>query len=543
VSLQPSPIPPVPAQTAAVARAAFRRPPLPVRLRDELGVLYEDADFAALFPARGQPALPPWRLAVVTVLQFLEGLSDRQAADAVRARIDWKYALGPVLSEFRTRLVAGGQEALLLDRLLARLAARGLARGRGRQRTDSTHVLTAVRALNRLELVAEALRAALNAVAAAAPDWLGGLASPDWHERYDRRVEDARLPETGPKRDAYVARVGADGYRLIDALDGAGAPPGSAAPPAVAALRRVWARHFERVEAGPGGDPPAGARLRPVQGRGPGDRIESPYDLDARFRAKAGEEWTGYMVHLSETCDEGAPRLVVHAATTPANVHEAMRTEAIHDALAGKGLAPRERLVDSAYVSAAHLVAARERHGIDPVGPARPSQSWQDRDEGAFHAALFTVDRERRRVRCPEGHESASWGEYTDRAAGRSYVRVGFSPTDCRPCPARSRRTRAACRRLGLHPRPEHEALAAARARLETEEGRRLHAQRRGVEGTLSQGVRAFGLRRARHRGLVKVGLQNVATAAAINMDRLAAWFAERPLAPTRTSRFAGLTA
>jgi transposase len=118
MSLQPSPIPPVPARTAAVARAAFRRPPLPVRLRDELGTLYEDADFAALFPARGQPALPPWRLAVVTVLQFLEGLSDRQAADAVRARIDWKYALSlelsdpgfdySALSEFRARLVAGG---------------------------------------------------------------------------------------------------------------------------------------------------------------------------------------------------------------------------------------------------------------------------------------------------------------------------------------------------------------------------------------------------------------------------------------------------
>ncbi len=172
MSMQPSSFPPAPEQTAAVARAAFRRPPLAVRLRDEFGALYEDADFAALFPARGQPALPPWRLALVTVLQFLEGLSDRQAADAVRARIDWKYALSleltdagfdySVLGEFRRRPVAGGHDALLLDRLLARLTARGLVRARGRPCTDSTHVLTAVRALDRLELVAEALRAALN---------------------------------------------------------------------------------------------------------------------------------------------------------------------------------------------------------------------------------------------------------------------------------------------------------------------------------------------------------------------------------------------
>src|SRR5215210_1698428 len=151
------------------------------------------------------------------------------------------------------------------------------------------------------------------------------LAPPEWRARYDRRTEDMRLPETGPKREAYVAQVGADGYRLLKALEGANAPPDAAALPTVAVLRRVWAGHFERNEAGPdngetGGD---GVRLRPVQGRGPGDRIESPYDTDARFRSKAGMSWTGDMVHLTETCDEDAPRLVVHTDTTAANVHEA----------------------------------------------------------------------------------------------------------------------------------------------------------------------------------------------------------------------------
>src|SRR5215218_8110483 len=125
-----------------------------------------------------------------------------------------------------------------------------LLKARGRQRTDSTHVLAAVRALNRLELLAETRRAALNAIAGVAPDWLRGLAPPEWHERYDRRVEDRRLPETGPKRDVYVAQVGADGYRLLKALEGANAPPDGAALPAVVVLRRVWARHFEREEAG-----------------------------------------------------------------------------------------------------------------------------------------------------------------------------------------------------------------------------------------------------------------------------------------------------
>jgi len=494
----PQPVPPVPDDTARIARAAFPRGNPYLLLRDRLGPVFDDAGFADLYPRRGQPGYTPWRLALVTLLQFREGLSDRQAAEAVRARIDWKYLLSleladagfdhTVLCEFRARLLAGDAAERLLARMLDVAHEAGLLKARGRQRTDSTHVLAAVRALNRLELLAETLRAALNAIAGVAPDWLRTLAPPAWHERYDRRVEDRRLPKTEPQRDAYVAQVGADGFLLLDAIDGADAPPAIAALPAVAVLRRVWARHFERAEAGPnkgetGGD---GVRLRPAQGRGPGDRIESPYDSEARFRTKAGTSWTGYMVHLTETCDAGAPRLVVHTDTTPANVHEAMRTALIHDALATKGLAPSEHLVDAGYVSAEHLVGARERHGIDLIGPARPDQRWQKQVEGAFQATDFVVDWERRRVRCPEGHESTTWGQTRDKASGRSLIRVGFSPAQCQPCSSRPRCTQGISRWLGLRPRPEHEALAAARARLESEAGRRLYAQRQGVESTLS---------------------------------------------------------
>ena len=360
-------------------------------------------------------------------------------------------------------------------------------------------------------------------------------------------VEDTRLPDAGPKRDAYAVQAGIDGFVLLDVLDAAQAPAAVRDLPEVAVLRRVWARHFERDAAGPdggsdaGGGVKRGVRLRPVQGRGPGDRIESPYDIEARFRSRRGTGWTGYMVHLTETCDEGAPRLIVHTDATPANVHEAMRTAPIHDALAAKKLAPSEHLADAGYVSTGHIVAARERHRIDLVGPVRPNQSWQKQVEGAFHTSDFAVDWDRRVVRCPEGCESVTWGEYKDGLLGRLTVKVGFSTADCRPCPSRPRCTRAANRHLGLLPRPEHEAIATARARLDTEAGRRLYGQRQGVESTFSQGVCSFGLRQARYRGLAKVGLQSIATAAAINLDRLAAWFTQRPLAPTRTSRFAAI--
>src|SRR3954453_814605 len=343
-------VPSVPDDTARIARAAFPRGNPYVLLRNRLGPVFDDTGFADLYPQRGQPAYTPWRLALVTLLQFREGLSDRQAAEAVRARIDWKYLLAldladagfdhTVLCTFRGRLLAGDASERLLARVLDTARDAGLLKARGRQRTDSTHVLAAVRDLNRIELVAETLRAALNAIAGVAPDWLRALAPPEWHERYDRRIEDIRLPKTGPKREAYVAQVGADGFLLLDAIDTAAAPPATTTLPAVAVLRRVWARHFEREEPGPdnGETSGDGVRLRPVQGRGPGDRIQSPYDPDSRFRSKAGMRWTGYMVHLTETCDEDAPRLVVHTDTTPANVHEAVRTAPIHEALAGKGL-------------------------------------------------------------------------------------------------------------------------------------------------------------------------------------------------------------
>jgi len=304
------PLPLVPDDTVRIARAAFRHGNPYVLLRDKLGAVFADADFADLYPKLGQPAYAPWRLALVTLMQFREGLSDRHAADAVRGRIDWKYLLAldladagfdfSVLCEFRGRLLQHAATERLLARLLDAAHEGGLLKARGRSRTDSTHVLAAVRHLNRLELVGETLRAALNALAVATPDWLRAIAPADWHERYDRRVEDMRLPEAGSKRGAYAVQVGADGFMLLDALDGVDAPPSARDLPEVAVLRRVWARHFERIEA-PEDDGGTGGRvrMRPVQGRGPGDRMVSPYDSGARFRSKCGTSWTGYMVHLS----------------------------------------------------------------------------------------------------------------------------------------------------------------------------------------------------------------------------------------------------
>jgi transposase len=346
MSLRPSPIGPVPEETARVARAAFPKGNAYVQMRDLLGAIYADAQFADLFAPRGRPVEAPWRLALVTVMQFAEGLSDRQAAEAVRARIDWKYALGleltdpgfdfSVLCEFRARLVQGVAEQRLLDALLEACAARGYLKTRGRQRTDSTHVLGALRVLSRLERVAETLRATLNALAVIAPDWLRTHIAPEWIERYSRRIEDYRLPKGQEARLAYAAQVGEDGQQLLTAADAAATPEPIRSLPEVALLRQVWAQEYERAVDG-------SLRLRDPKGRPlAAQAIESPYDPEAHYATKRDIHWVGYKVHLTETCDEGFPHLLTQVTTTLATVPDVVELPRIHDHLAQRARgAPR----------------------------------------------------------------------------------------------------------------------------------------------------------------------------------------------------------
>ena len=556
MSLRPQPIGSIPEQTALVAHAAFPKGHPYLTLRDHLGTMFQDEDFATLFPAWGYPGLPPWRLALVTLMQFREHLTDRQAAEAVRARIDWKYLLGlaltdpgfdfSVLSEFRDRLLAGSAETLLLDKLLERCRTMGLLKARGQQRTDSTHVLAAIRVMNRLELVAETLRAALNALATMAPAWLQAMAPLAWYERYGKRIEDTRLPQGQASRDAYAQMVGEDGFALLDALEATETPAYLRALPVITTLRQTWQRHYERTT-GQGADhgpaPLSHVRFKRNQELPPAaEAIESPYDPEARYRQKCDTQWTGYMVHVSETCEPTTPHLLTQVHTTTAAVYEAQCTEPIHQALCAKDLAPQEHFVDGAYISADVLVASQDEHGITLRGPTRPIQGWQAHTDGAYDLSQFTVDWEQQQARCPQGKGSTVWREYVDRE-GKPYTLVRFSLQDCRPCPARPlcSRTTDTGRRLHLPAQAHFEALQEARAWYASEEGRQRYQRRAGVEGTLSQGVRAFGLRRTRYRGLKKTHLQHVALAAAINIDRIVAWLEERPRATTRTSRFAAL--
>jgi DDE family transposase len=333
---------------------------------------------------------------------------------------------------------------------------------------------------------------------------------------------------------------------LLDALESAEAPAELHAFPRIEALRRTWQRHYERTPWAPAAPGvPSGCRVRFKASRAlppAAEGIESPYDVEARYRHKRDTQWTGYMVHVSETCDSTAPHLLTHVHTPPATVHEAPCTTPLQHALIEKKVPPREHLVDAASISAALLVDSRDEQGITLRGPTRPSQGWQMQVAGAYTIEQFTVDWERQQVSCPQGKQAVSWHERVE-PDSTPYILASFRRQDGHACPVRSLCTKAQQqgRRLRLPPQDQYEARTAARAWYASEEGSQYSKQRAGVEGTLSQGVRAFGWRRGRYWGLAKTHLQHIAIAAAINLDRIVAWLDERPRAQTRPSRFAAL--
>ena len=544
MSLHPTPIGPVPEETARVAQAVFRQGNLCLRLRDVLGSIYEDELFADLFASTGRPAEAPWRLAVVCVLQYVEDLSDRQAAEAVRARIDWKYLPGleltdpgfdfSVLSEFRERLVRQEAGSRLFERLVHRLSEGGWIKKRGVQRTDSTHVLAAVRRLNRVELLGETLRAALNTVADHCPSWLSGWVPMEWFERYSRRIEEWRLPAAKDKQHDLMEQIGADGSQLLSRLWSDPALEPLRTLQEIEGLRKTWIQQFFWQE--------GGLRLRNKDDLPPAHlTVRSPYDQQAHYGHKRDLGWFGYKVHFTETCDEGLPHLITHVQTTDATQTDMEHTQGLHQALAAAGLLPRTHLMDAGYVDAGILVSSQQHYDVTVVGPVSADHSWQAK-EGGYDASQFLIDWQAQQAICPQGQTSVKWTAKTDQQ-GSALISIRFGLQDCRQCPVRQRCTRSpqSPRSLTLRPHQEWEALQQARQRQHTASFQTQYAGRAGIEGTHSQAVRALGLRRTRYFGLPKTALSHVFTAAAINVIRLDAFLQGKQAAKTRVSRFAAL--
>jgi transposase len=344
-----------------------------MRMRDALGPIYTNATFAALFSHTGRPAEAPAKFALITVMQFAEGLSDAQTAEAIRARIDWKYALtleltdpgfdASVLSEFRQRLITGHAELLLFETMMTLFREQKFLKAKGRQRADSTHVLAAIQTRNRLECVGETRRHALNVLATAALDWLESWVPVVWFDRYSRRFADYRLPPERPAHSALAEQIGTDGHHLLSTLYDPAIPAWLRELAAVETLRQVWLQQFYATPEG-----------RPMRWRSAEDLppapllISSPYDPAARYGKKRETEWTGYKVHVTKTCDDDTPHLSADVTTTPAMTSDFAVLPTIQAHLATRQLTPGEQLVDVGYVTSDHLRTSRTEYGIDLIG-------------------------------------------------------------------------------------------------------------------------------------------------------------------------------
>jgi transposase len=578
MSMQPASWPDPDRVVAAAVRGMYfgsrkTEPPLAVTVRDRLGEWLHDADFAAAFGTRGRPGWSPSRLALVTVLQRAENLTDRMAAEQVRTRLDWKYLLGlplddpgfdhTVLAEFRARAAEAGLEAVPLDALLERLSVDGLVRAGGKQRTDSTHVIAAVAGLNRLELAGESVRAAAEALTAAHPGWVSDvLHVSEWARRYGAPVTGWRPPASKKKQDELAVAYAEDGYALLRAVYDKASPAWLAEIPAVETLRQVLVQNYTLVIREDGTEVVKRREKQPEgDGLPPGRyRIASPYDTAARWGAKREEFWLGYKLHVTETCDgqppcgcggtaarsghaagcaaPAFPNLVTHAATTDAAVTDNAMTGVIDDALAAKGLAPGRHYADSGYLSAAIVAGEARRHGIALIGPLLADTSAQARAGSGYARADFAIDYDALTVTCPQGKTSASWSPCTQR--GQDAIVARFSPRDCGPCPAGNLCTKGKYRQLTLQPRTLAETQAAARAAGNASSFQADYARRAGVEGTMHQAA-SHGARRARYRGLPKTRLDHAFMAVALNLLRLHAYWNGTPLDRQRTSHLARL--
>ncbi len=536
--LRPVEVPPIPEATAALAWRVHPRGTDEMRVRDELGPLFTDADFAqgplaGMFSELGQPGLSPALLLMVVVLQFRHSLSDRQAVEAVADRISWKYALSrdlddpgfdhSVLSEFRTRLAADGRADAVLEVMLARLKEAGLVKAGGRQRTDSSHVIACVRRLNRIETCGESLRAALEEIIALSPGFVVPLLKEGRDQRYGRKVETSRLlGRANASAQALAEQIGADGRELLDAIDADPTAGWMNALPKVVILRAVWDQQFDPARSGR-------LRLKDVEDLPPSaERIHSPYDPDARYSTKTtpgGEpdlEWAGTKCHLSETCDPDAPDLVTDVHTTTATDPDVTATTDIQDRLIGRGLAPGRHLMDAGYPSSANFAASATR-GITLIAPAI-AKTCRNAKNGTFTPLDSDIDWNTGQARCPAGAISRSM-----RPDVRGLVTFRFRVRDCRPCPLRAKCTKAANPDLGrsitVHPEPVHDARVNAHRAQQGEDWAKIYRLRAGVEGTISQAVPGPGLRHSRYRGLAKAHVQNVLIGMALNITRLGTYF------------------
>ncbi|MEL7079590.1 MAG: transposase [Cyanobacteria bacterium J06582_2] len=355
----------------------------------------------------------------------------------------------------------------------------------------------------------------------------------EFYERYGQKVEHSKRTRTAAEKEAKAIAIGEDGFYLLDAIYVENTSASIRSLKAVEVLRQVWLQQYYAPTEGQ-------VQLRSNKDGPPhAKRIFSPYEIEARKSTKRSTSWTGYKVHLTETCEEDLPHLITHVETTVATTQDPTVLPSIHQALAEKEILPQQHLVDLGYTSAQLIASSQRDYEIDLFGPVALNAKWQAKEGAGFDMSNFRINWKRKAVYCPQGKRSRLWKNSHD-AYGKPIIHIEFRKKHCLACPVRQKCTRAKVnpRGLTLMVQEEHEALTNARIRQTTAEFKKEYSKRSGIEGTISQGIRGFHLRQCRYIGLAKTRLQHILTAAAMNLERIYAWLEGVPLAQTRISHF-----
>ena len=473
----------------------------------------------------GRPAVEPVLLLGVSLLQYLEGMPDRQAVEQLRYHAGWSFALNRSLGEevfhptclvnFRQRLVENEQSALIFRQVLDGLLAAGLVARQSKQRLDATQVFGLVSRMSWLDCVREALRLALKELTQSA----AGFGPPAfWAELQERYVESkVDYKASSPTLERKLQEAGVDAARLLhwvkslsDATIGTGQQ--------VALLQRVFEEHFELV------GPEQTVQRRTTLSS---DRVQNPHDPDARYavkgQGKQKKEHVGYKVQVAETVAEGklcpgepTRNFVCGILTHAAQESDEAGAEKMQAEQGAMGLEkPSALYVDGAYVSGETLAEAAAE-GRRLVGPAAHSPQ---NNQGRFTAEQFQIDVEGRQAICPAGQPNTQCSRLEEQQSGKVSFRFEWS-THCQGCPLREQCVGPGQKHRTVVVGQFHSALQARRVEQQSEAFGEEIKQRNAIEGTQSELVRAHGLRRARYRGLAKVRLQNYFVGAACNAKR-----------------------
>ena len=351
------------------------------------------------------------------------------------------------------------------------------------------------------------------------------------------------MPESREKRQTLAQQIGVDGHWLLDAALAPTAPEAVRTAPCLQVLRQIWIQQYYI-------DASADEAVVCVRESGnlppPARCICSPYDLDARYGRHNEQVSVGHRTHLTESCDPDAQiHVITQVETVLAPTQDVEVVETIHADLAEQGLKPKQHYVDAAYLSADLLVSTAQKEAIELIGPVTKLQnvSWQAKEQTGYDTAQFQIDWATKQATCPQGQTSGKWYDNVPDRTGNAGMQINFPAAACQACATRSACTRSVKggRTIRVQPQAQYEALRQARREQTTAAFARKYRPRLGIEGTISQAVRAFELRATRYFGLAKTHHQSVALAAAVNLCRFVDYLTGAGLKSTRTSAFAAL--